>query len=81
MKNKIYEVIGWVGTAMIIFAYLLVSFGLLSPESISYQLLNLVGAGGVLIIGLFRRIYQTVVIEAFWIAIAFFALLKIFKLI
>ena len=40
------EVIGWAGAALILGAYALLSAGKLRAESVSYQLMNILGAAG-----------------------------------
>lgn len=61
----------------ILLAYALASFSVLSADDISYQLLNLVGATGILIISLHKHVMQTVVLNAVWISVAVIALLGI----
>lgn len=71
------EVVGWYGTIAIIGAYALVSFNLLSPNSVWYQLLNLTGAIGIIVISLIKKVRQSVVLNVFWAAIATLALLRL----
>ncbi len=71
------EVVGWYGTIAIIGAYALVSFNLLSPNSVWYQLLNLTGAIGIIVISLIKKVRQSVVLNLFWAAIATLALLRL----
>ena len=40
------EVIGWAGAALILGAYALLSVGKLRAESVTYQLMNILGAAG-----------------------------------
>lgn len=49
MKNYLGEVVGWYGMVAIVFAYALVSFSVLTPTSIWYQLLNFTGGVGIII--------------------------------
>ena len=46
-KDKLIELFGWYGTITIILAYALISFSLLAPTSLWYQLLNGTGALGI----------------------------------
>lgn len=78
MKNsKLIEIFGWYGAGAIITAYALLSYEILSPHSIAYQLLNLSGAIGVLVDSWKQRNYQPVVINIFWAVIAIIALLRL----
>lgn len=80
-KNKQYrmigEIVGWYGTVAIISAYALVSFNIISADSVLYQLLNLTGAIGIIVISLIKKVRQSVVLNAFWLAIAVIALTRI----
>lgn len=81
MKNKLAELVGWAGTILIILTYASVSFGVISANSVIYQVLNFAAALGIFIVCWVKKAYQPVVTNLFWMAIAFFALLKIFKII
>ena len=76
-KHPLAQVAGWYGAAGIITGFLLISFEVISPQSIVYQLLNLSGALGLLILGLDRHVRQSVVINVFWVAIALIALIRL----
>lgn len=71
------EIAGWYGTTAIVGAYVLVSFKILEADSAAYQLLNLSGALGIISISLVKKVRQSVVLNAFWAAIAAAALLMI----
>ncbi len=71
------EIAGWYGTAAILLAYILVSFNAISGNDITFQLLNLTGAIGFIIIASYKKVKQTVVLNAFWGAIAVVAILNI----
>ena len=77
-KQNMNEAIGWYGTVAIVTAYFLVSFGFISGESISFQILNISGALGVLWISFVRKVYQTVALESIWAVIGVVALVRIF---
>ena len=75
--NKLIEILGWYGMLAIISAYALVSFSFLTPESLSYQLLNGTGAIGIAIISFHKRTYQPAVLNCIWTVIAIAAIVKI----
>lgn len=77
MKAAIIEIVGWYGVCAIIVGYFFVSYSLLSPTSILYQLLNLSGACGIVISSLQKRDYQPAVLNMVWMLIALFAIVKI----
>lgn len=68
---------GWYGTAAILGAYALTSFGVLKSTDIWYQLLNLTGAVGIVVISLQKKAYQPGVLNIIWAVIAAVAILKI----
>lgn len=76
-KRKIAEVCGWYGIGAILVAYALVSFELISADGLIFQLLNLSGALGIIVISLVKQVRQVIVLNVFWAAIAFAALIRI----
>ena len=71
---KLEEIAGWYGTFAILGAYALVSFSYVSASSILYQLLNLTGALGIVVVSLRRKVYQPAVLNIFWALIALLAI-------
>ncbi len=76
--KRLIEICGWYGTAAIILAYGLVSFSLLQPTSLAYQLLNATGAMGIAAISFRKKAYQPGVLNVIWTLIALVAIVKIF---
>ena len=77
MKKNIAELIGWSGTAMLIGAYALLSFTIISSTSLTYQLLNLCGATGILVVALKDKDKQSATIQLFWMLITLVALARL----
>jgi len=69
-KKLIAEILGWYGTAAILTAYALVSFGVLTGGSIWFQLLNLTGALGIIVIATYKKVAQSVVLNIVWATVA-----------
>ena len=70
------EAVGWAGTACIVGAYALASFGFLPADSVGALLLNLSGAfllGSRLI---FDQVWSAVTLQIVWACIAFFGLFR-----
>jgi hypothetical protein len=78
MDRRLAEGLAWYGAVAILTAYFLVSFKVVPPDSALYQVLNLTGAIGLLVISLIKRVFQTVAVNAFWAAIALIALVAVF---
>lgn len=75
--RTLVEYASWYGVAAILSAYGLVSFGLISPKSGCYQVLNFTGAVSIVAVSLIKRAYQPAVLNAIWAIIALFALLEL----
>ena len=76
-KQLFAEIAGWYGAVAILFAYALSSFHIISVDGIAYQLLNLTGAIGVIIIAWHKRVAQSVVLNAVWGTVAVIAIIAI----
>jgi hypothetical protein len=75
--KKPAEIFGWLGAAITIMAYALISFGVFDAANIVYQILNLTGAVGVAVVSIMKKIYQPAALEVIWAFIAFAAILNI----
>ena len=77
MIKRFSQFIGWYGVAAIIAAYILISFEIASAKSLIFQLLNFTGALGIIIETYYKRDYQPLVINIFWLLFALVALMRI----
>lgn len=77
INKKVAEIAGWYGTLAIVLAYILVSFKVIPASGIAYQMLNLTGAIGVILIAVSKNVKQSVVLNAFWALIATVAIITI----
>jgi len=67
----LFEIVGWVGAVLVLFAYWLVTkFG----TSVLYHLLNLVGAAGLLVNALHHHAFPSTTVNVVWAAIAVWGL-------
>jgi paired small multidrug resistance pump len=71
-----YDGVGIAGTLMVLVAFFLLQSGRLSGSSLAYQLLNLFGAGGVLVslLGTFNP--AVFVLELTWVLISAYGILR-----
>ena len=76
-KHRVADVIGWMGMFAVVTAYLLVSIEVLDGHSTVYQLMNLTGALALIWISWLRGVFQGVLINIFWVAIAIVGLLQL----
>ena len=74
-----YDWVGIIGTLMVLGAFFLLQAGRLSGTGITYQLLNLFGAAGVLI-SLWGSFNVSVfVLEIAWILVSIYGIVRSFK--
>lgn len=76
---KIYEIIGWFGTVAIVSAYALLSFEVISSDSLVYQLLNATGAISIAYISFKKKAYQPGVLNIIWTIIAVISIIGILR--
>lgn len=75
--NLLVEVAGWSGASLILLAYLLLSAGRLSGQSIVYQGMNVVGAAGFIVNGWWHGALPSAVLNVVWLMIGTFALIRL----
>ena len=71
------ELLGWYGAIAIIGAYYLNSTGRLSAQSRLYQLLNITGALGIVIVSFAKSAWQPAALNCIWALIALVSLLQL----
>lgn len=77
MKHDTLQVIGWIGALLILAAYFSVSFDLLSPDSLTYQSLNIAGSLGIVIEASSKKDWQPTFLNIVWILIAVVAIVRL----
>ena len=73
------EVAGWAGALLILFAYLLLSMGKLTGQSLTYQIMNVVGAAGFVINGWWHGAMPSAALNVLWLLIGAIASWRILK--
>ena len=73
------EVAGWVGAALILGAYLLVSAGKVTGKTPLFQWMNLAGAAGFVVNGWWHGALPSASLNILWMLIAAFALWRIWR--
>jgi hypothetical protein len=69
-------VVGWLGAALILGAYMLLSLGKVTSSSGTYQWTNLVGAMGLAANSYWNGAYPSVGLNVVWMAVGAYALFK-----
>ncbi len=77
IKKIIKEAVGWYGAIAIIGSFALVSFELISPATMLYQILNGTGALGLAYISFEKKAYQPGVLNIIWVLIAGVAIVRL----
>ena len=67
------EVIGWAGAILILGSYALLSTGRLRAESLTYQLLNIVGAAGFVVNSGWNGALPSAAMNVIWMGIGVYA--------
>jgi hypothetical protein len=73
------EVAGWAGAMLILLAYLLLSAGRFTGQSLAYQAMNVVGAAGFVINGWWHGALPSATLNVLWLMIGLFAAIRILK--
>ena len=73
----VVEVVGWTGASLILLAYLLLSAGKLTGQSLVYQGMNVIGAAGFIVNGWWHGALPSAVLNVIWMLIGGIALWRI----
>ena len=76
-SHWVIEAIGWLGAVSVLVAYMLAAFSYIAADGFWYTFLNLVGAVGILVIAVHKRVVQSIVLNAIWIVIAIVAIVNL----
>jgi hypothetical protein len=77
VKYSWYDLIGNVGVAMMVLAYLFLQMGKLRINDVSYSLANAIGAILVLLSLLYSFNLSAFLVESFWLLISAYGLIKV----
>jgi hypothetical protein len=79
LTRWLVEIAGWGGAVLILLAYLLLSAGRLTGQSIVYQGMNVVGAAGFVINGWWHGAMPSAVLNVLWLLIGAIASWRIIR--
>jgi hypothetical protein len=79
LARWLVEIAGWGGALLILLAYLLLSSGRLTGQSLAYQAMNVVGASGFVVNGWWHRALPSATLNILWLMIGLFASMQILK--
>jgi hypothetical protein len=69
-----FDAIGWIGAALLLVAYAMVSSKKLEVDTTAYQLLNIIGSVLLVANTIFYRAYPSSFVNLIWAAIAVFSI-------
>lgn len=72
MKN----ILGWLGVACILIAFILTTFNVITPTDVAYGILNALGAAGIIVSSSMKKDYQPVVLNTVWLIVALIGLIR-----
>jgi hypothetical protein len=75
--KQITNIIGWYGVIAILSAYFLVSFDVISAQTLLYQALNITGALGIVYDSFKKKDVQPGILNIIWAIIALIAIVKL----
>lgn len=70
------DVLGWIGSILVIGAYALNSFQKVSSTSLSFQLMNLIGGALLIANSLYKEAYPFTFINSVWVVITISSIIK-----
>jgi paired small multidrug resistance pump len=79
MRYSFTDFLGNIGVVLIIIAYLLLQLNRVCSNSLSYSLLNAVGASLIIISLIFNFNLSAFIMEAIWVVISLFGLYRYFR--
>ena len=74
------DFVGNVGVVILMITYLMLQLNKLSSDSLSYSVLNAVGAGLIVVSLLFDFNLSALLMEVFWVLISFVGIYRYFRL-
>jgi hypothetical protein len=80
MKYGLLDFIGNIGVVLLMLAYLLLQLNKLRSDALAYSLLNLIGAGFVILSLLVNFNLSALLMEVFWVLISFVGIYRYFRL-
>ena len=76
MYALLIDIIGWVGSVMVVLAYSLNMFGKMASDSMAYYWLNIAGSICLILNTLFHHAIPSAVVNVIWVCIAGVAVIR-----
>jgi hypothetical protein len=72
----IIDIIGWIGSVMVVLAYTLNMFKRMESDSVAYYALNITGSACLIVNTIYHHAIPSAVVNVIWIFIALVALIR-----
>ncbi|TDW96135.1 CBU_0592 family membrane protein [Dinghuibacter silviterrae] len=72
----IIDIIGWLGSALVVFAYAMNMFGRMKAESLPYYLLNISGSACLIVNTYYHHAIPSAVVNVIWVGLAVWAMVR-----
>lgn len=79
MENIIVDVVGWIGSILLVIAYWLVSQNKVKAQSIKYQSLNIIGSIMLIVNTFYYSAFPSTALNVIWVLIGVVYIAKAFK--
>ena len=79
MSANVLQVVSILGALLILAPFAAAQFGRLTPASVAYQALNLLGSGTLAAIALHDRQYGFLLLDGTWAVVSLWGLLKVLR--
>ncbi len=79
MIDLIIDILGWIGSILLVTAYWLNSKNLINAQTRAYQLLNIVGSLTLMINTFYYGAYPSSSVNIIWLLMGLYHITKIFK--
>lgn len=77
--DLLLDVIGWLGAALLLYGYAMVSTSRMSGDGLPYQLINLAGAAGLMVNSAYNAAWPSAGLNLIWAAIGVVAIHKLIR--
>ena len=71
-----YDWVGLFGVLLILLAYFVLQTGRIRGDGLTYQLMNLFGASGVLVSLYYKPNFSAILMEAAWVAVSIYGIVR-----
>jgi hypothetical protein len=78
--DLLLDVVGWIGAALLLTGYAMVSSARLNGDGVPYQLINLAGSVGLMVNSAYYAAWPSAGLNLVWAAIGVVALVKLARL-